>query len=104
LAVHCIVECYVNQWAYVLVGICGYSYMESGRKVVEIFKAQGWSSVVTSHLVEYVLGCTIWTIGIVNGLLSMITEVGVNYFYRSHGYSMSFVFGQLPKPQWWSFG
>ena len=52
------VKFYVNQWAYVLVGINGYSYKESGRKVVKIFKAWGWSSVVTNHLVEYVLGCT----------------------------------------------
>lgn len=80
------------------------SYKESGRKVVEIFKAWGWSSVVTSHLMEYVLGCTTWTIGIVNRLLSIITEIGVNYSYRRNGYSMSFVFGQVIKPQWWSFG
>ena len=49
---------YCNQWAYVYVGIYGYSYLESGRKVVELFKARGFSSFVTNDLVGYVLGFT----------------------------------------------
>jgi hypothetical protein len=80
----CILEClatlfeeiieYFNQWAYVFVGIYGYSYLESGRRVMELFRARGWTSIVTNGLVGYVLGFITFTMGIITGAAALIVE------------------------------
>jgi hypothetical protein len=77
----CILEClarilddvmeYFNQWAYVFVGIYGYSYLDSGRKVMELFRAKGWTTIITDSLVHYVLGCITMAMGITNGILAI---------------------------------
>jgi Plasma-membrane choline transporter len=112
--VGCILEClvrllediidYFNQWAYVFVGIYGYSYIESGKKVLELFKARGISSIVTNDLVGYVLGFTTTTVAVVNGLVSMTALILVDNLYSTEDRSASFVFGPIPGPMWWSFG
>ena len=76
----CILEClarllediidYFNQWAYIFVGIYGYSYLESGRRVMELFRARGWTSIITNGLVSYVLGFITFMMG--NGLVSYV--------------------------------
>lgn len=80
----CILEClarllediidYFNQWAYVFVGIYGYSYLESGRRVMELFRARGWTSIVTNGLVGYVLSFVTFTMGIITGVAALIVE------------------------------
>ena len=49
---------YFNKWAYVYIGVYGYSYQESGRRVMELFKERGWTSIVSDILVSYVLNFT----------------------------------------------
>jgi len=80
----CILECilrmlediieYFNQWAYVFVGMYGYSYIESGRKVMELFRARGWTAIITDDLVGYVLNVTAVTVAIVSGLIALAIE------------------------------
>ena len=81
---YCILECilsllediieYFNQWAYVLIGIYGYNYLESGRRVMELFRARGWTAIITNDLVGYVLLFTSVVVGILTGLCAVIIE------------------------------
>lgn len=81
---YCILECilsllediieYFNQWAYVLIGIYGYNYLESGRRVMELFRARGWTAIITNDLVGYVLSFTSVVVGILTGLCAVMIE------------------------------
>jgi hypothetical protein len=57
----CILSClediieYFNQWAYVFVGIYGTGYLESGKMVLELFKARGITAIISNGLASYVL-------------------------------------------------
>jgi hypothetical protein len=95
---------YFNQWAYVFVGIYGYSYIDSGKKVLELFEARGISSIMTDNLVGYVLGFTTTTVAVVNGLVAMAALTLIDNLFSTEDSSSSFVFGPLPGPMWWSFG
>ena len=63
----CILEClarlledileYFNQWAYVFVGVYGYDYIESGKRVITLLRTKGFTTIITDNLVGYVLGC-----------------------------------------------
>ena len=74
----CIVECcgtvledvldYFHQWSYVFIGIYGYGYIESGRKVLELFRSKGFISIISERLVSYVTGCITFTLGILTGV------------------------------------
>lgn len=48
----CILSClaslveYFNKWAYIYVGVYGFSYMEAGKSVFELFKNRGWEAII----------------------------------------------------------
>jgi len=54
--VQCILQCledileYFNKWAMVYVGLYGYGYIEAGKNVISLFKARGWTTVITEDL------------------------------------------------------
>lgn len=107
----CLLEClirlfediieYFNQWSYVYVGIYGYSYLESGRRVVELFRAKGWTAIITNRLVQYVLGFTTFTVSIATGLAASLVDALVT---QSHGTDESYILGPLVGPKYWAFG
>lgn len=138
----CILEClarilddvmeYFNQWAYVFVGIYGYSYLDSGRKVMELFRAKGWTTIISDNLVHYVLGCVTMGMGITNGILAigilqLVDQEGWHnnwYFLDDDAYTtmndsspflstltssdqdlppQSYIFGPLPGKRWIAF-
>lgn len=91
---------YFNQWAYCFVAIYGLSYLDSGRKVVELFRARGWSTIVTDKLVGYATAFTSCSVGFVSGLMGMLIERQI----QSNGDTdESFLFGDLPGPYAWAF-
>lgn len=112
----CIFECiaklledvleYFNQWAYVFVGIYGFSYMESGKRVMELFRARGWTAIINNHLVSYVLGFTSSVVGVAVGLDAALYEWVLTKSNPSAGVEDgdSFIFGPLPGPRWWAAG
>ena len=99
---YCVLECilsllediieYFNQWAYVLIGIYGYSYLESGRRVMELFRARGWTAIITNDLVGYVLSFTSVVVGILTGLCAVIIESMAS---SGNGSGASFFFGDV---------
>eukprot|EP00977_Amphora_coffeiformis_P024075 scaffold15034_cov181-Amphora_coffeaeformis.AAC.7 len=103
----CILEClarlledileYFNQWAYVFVGVYGYSYLESGRRVMELFRAKGFTSIITNSLVGYVLGFTQFAVALLTGAAGVALEALITNGHS--GYiedGESYVFGPLP--------
>jgi hypothetical protein len=84
----CILECltrwledileYFNQWAFVYVGIYGFSYLESGRRVLELFRARGWTSIITDNLTGYVLGVITLAVGFLTGAIGLFVETLVS--------------------------
>uniref|UniRef100_A0A7S2HDT4 Choline transporter-like protein n=1 Tax=Helicotheca tamesis TaxID=374047 RepID=A0A7S2HDT4_9STRA len=78
----CILRCieniveYFNQWAYIYVGIYGYSYLESGKKVIELFKDRGWTALFTTDLASHVLMFTTIFVGIITGLIGILIDIG----------------------------
>jgi hypothetical protein len=109
----CILDCilsllediveYFNQWAYVFVGIYGYSYLESGKKVVELFRARGWTSIITNSLVGYVLAFSMFTIAIVTGLTALVIDAMVTKGHTLGKDELSYIFGPLPGHGYYAF-
>mmetsp|Transcript_61449 Transcript_61449/g.73004 ORF Transcript_61449/g.73004 Transcript_61449/m.73004 type:complete len:500 (-) Transcript_61449:263-1762(-) len=103
--IDCILACiesvieYFNKWAYVYVGLYGYSYMEAGKNVITLFENKGWTTIITDNLVDNVLAMMSLAIGLVSGLIGLIVaEIDKANFqelgYESPG-SVGFIIGLL---------
>jgi hypothetical protein len=78
----CIVEClvsvleslfeYFNKWGFVYVGLYGYSYVEAGPKVMELFRMRGWGAILNDQLVYRVLSWMSFVMGILSGLVGVL--------------------------------
>mmetsp|Transcript_33891 Transcript_33891/g.40611 ORF Transcript_33891/g.40611 Transcript_33891/m.40611 type:complete len:471 (-) Transcript_33891:283-1695(-) len=78
----CIIDCilgcieaiveYFNKWAYVYVGLYGYSYLDAGKNVIQLFQNKGWSVIVADNLVDNVLFMVSVGIGLITGLIGLV--------------------------------
>lgn len=61
LVVSCLFGCarknltYMNKWAFVYVGLYGYSFFEAGKNVTILFNGRGWKRMVTDDLSDNIL-------------------------------------------------
>jgi hypothetical protein len=59
--VDCCLQClqgileYFNKFAYIYVGMYGYSYLEAGKNVMTLFHAKGWNIIIADDLVSNTL-------------------------------------------------
>lgn len=83
---------FFNQWAYVYIGVYGYGYVKSGKKVMELFKSRGWTSITSNFLVSYVLNFTSLIVASVTGGIAIALD---NNKVGIEGYWDSFVVGFL---------
>ena len=60
---------YFNKWAFIYVGLYGYDYMTAGKNVVTLFRARGWSSIISNNLVNRTLTMVATFIGLATGLI-----------------------------------
>jgi hypothetical protein len=66
----CLLSCieslleYFNKWAFVYVGVYGYSYCEAGKSVMQLFKDRGWEAVIADDLVGMALFMTSVVVGL----------------------------------------
>lgn len=77
-ALGCIIQCllacieeiidYLNKYAFVYVGLYGYSYLEAGKNVLQLFTNRGWSVIYTDTLCEFLLFMISCGIGLLTGL------------------------------------
>lgn len=63
---------YFNKWAFVYVGLYGYSYLEAGKSVMTLFRDRGWTAIISDNLVNRVLALACLAIGLIVALVSVI--------------------------------
>lgn len=85
---------YFNKWAYVYVGLYGYGYVDAGKKVINLFKTRGWSTIIADNLVNRLLGIMSLTIGLLTGVCSLFAAFLVEEFESKQGWvPIGFVVG-----------
>lgn len=76
--IDCILACiesiieYFNKWAYVYVGLYGYSYLDAGKNVITLFQNKGWTTIITDDLAENVLFMMSFVIALITGAVGLI--------------------------------
>lgn len=74
----CILGClqnimeYVNQWAYVYVGVYGYPFRTSGKAVMDLFNNRGWTAVINDDLTSSALSFGALGVGIVTCCIGLL--------------------------------
>jgi len=105
----CIIDCilgciesiveYFNKWAYVYVGLYGYSYLDAGRNVITLFQNKGWTSIITDDLTDNVLFMVSVGIGLLTGLVGLVIANLDQNLFANMGFddpgSVGFVLGFL---------
>lgn len=76
--IQCILSCIqgiiesLNRWAYVYIGLYGFSYLEAGRNVMQLFEHKGWTAIVSDDLADNVLFMMSVAIGLASGLVGIV--------------------------------
>lgn len=103
----CILDCIVqigdellrvfHQWAFIFVALYGYSYVESGKRVMQLFRERGFTAIITDNLVSYVLGVTAMTIGLATAATGCLLEHSISQaLSSSDSFGQSHTFEQEP--------
>lgn len=58
------------------VGLYGYTFIESGKNVINLFKTRGWTTIVTDTLAQGVLGMVSAAVGLITGLVALAIAHG----------------------------
>ena len=72
--------------------------MEAGKRVIGLFKARGWETIIADNLVNRLLGIMSLTIGLTTGLCSLCAAFLVEEFESKQvwlgiGFGMGFLIG-----------
>ena len=96
--VDCILSClqgileYFNKWAYIYVGLYGYSYLDAGKNVMTLFKNRGWDVIIADDLVSNTLGLVSLIVGLLIGGLGLAVDASTNWFDSVGDSSQIFAF------------
>ncbi|KAL7520603.1 hypothetical protein ACHAWX_005320 [Stephanocyclus meneghinianus] len=74
---------YFNTWAYVFVGIYGYTFLDAGKNVLELFKTRGWTTIITDNLAQSVLTMLSAAVGLITGLVALAIAHGQGMMFGS---------------------
>lgn len=97
--IDCILGCiegileYLNKWAYVYVGLYGYSYLDAGRNVMTLFQHKGLTTLITDDLTDNVLVMVSAAIGLACGLVGLIIGKLDQDLFSGIGYDNAGVVG-----------
>lgn len=100
----CIVDCllrcledileYFNKFAYIYVGMYGYSYLEAGKNVMTLFQQKGWSIIISDNLVSNVLSLFCLIVGGLTGCVGLVmNEIEPSWFAGYGSSAMGVAFG-----------
>lgn len=83
------------KWAFIYVGLYGYSYLEAGKNVFTLFRNRGWEAIIADDLIQNVLFLMALVTGGVMGGVALIIEISTNLFEDAGGDSkaISFLLG-----------
>ncbi|KAL3775287.1 hypothetical protein ACHAWO_013093 [Cyclotella atomus] len=80
----CLVDCclsclqgileYFNKFAYIYVGMYGYSYLQAGKNVFTLFKNKGWTVIVNDDLISNCLSLFNLVVGALVGLFGLLMK------------------------------
>jgi len=82
----CILSCiesiieYFNKWAYIYVGLYGYSYCQAGKNVMTLFHDRGWDAIITDDLVSNTLLLVSVVTGLITGCIGIILTLFTDWF------------------------
>jgi hypothetical protein len=78
----CIVDCCLrcvesvvelfNRFALVYCAVHGYGFIKAGRAVMDLFRARGWTTIITDFLVDICLNMMSIGVGMLTGLLCLV--------------------------------
>ena len=98
--VDCLLQCleglleYFNKYAYIYVGMYGYSYLEAGKNVITLFNARGWSVIISDDLISNVLSLFCLIIGLLTGCVGLVlNETNPSWFMGFQGSAQGIAFG-----------
>ncbi|KAL7470443.1 hypothetical protein ACHAXS_010696 [Conticribra weissflogii] len=104
----CLVECllsclegileYFNKFAYIYVGLYGYSYLEAGKNVFTLFQQKGWTVIINDDLVSNTLSLFCLVIGLLTGAIGLVmNETNPSWFegFKEAGMGVAFGFSFL---------
>lgn len=83
----------LNRWAYVYVGLYGFSYLEAGRNVVQLFENKGWTAIISDDLADNVLVMMSVAIGLASGLVGLVIGFFDSSMFQDLGYAAAPGFG-----------
>ena len=69
--------------AYVFVGLYGYTFLEAGKNVINLFKTRGWTTIITDNLAQSVLSMLSAAVGLLTGLIAMAIAHGQGMVFGS---------------------
>jgi len=86
--VTCIAQCllywiervaqYFNKFAFIYVGLYGYSYLEAGKNVFSLFKNRGFTVIINDGLVGRMLGMVCFCIGLIDSCIAAVLALGAD--------------------------
>eukprot|EP00554_Chaetoceros_debilis_P000614 CAMPEP_0194083730 /NCGR_PEP_ID=MMETSP0149-20130528/9729_1 /TAXON_ID=122233 /ORGANISM="Chaetoceros debilis, Strain MM31A-1" /LENGTH=515 /DNA_ID=CAMNT_0038766181 /DNA_START=48 /DNA_END=1592 /DNA_ORIENTATION=- len=59
-----------NEWAFVYVGLYGYSFIDAAKNVITLFKSRGWTAIITDYIVDRVLTMVSFGTGLFTGAVA----------------------------------
>jgi len=97
----CIAECCLgmlesllelfNSFAFVYVGLYGYSFIDAAKNVINLFKERGWSTIITDSLAHFVLTLVSLCVGLIVGGISTL----ISYSAQLNVEGAAFLIGLL---------
>ena len=86
---------YFNKWAFVYVGLYGYSFIDSGKNVTTLFKTRGWTTIITDNLVGSVLAMLSVGVGLITGLIGILlaSMKGLGAEFAGGAFAVGFIVG-----------
>lgn len=84
-----------NEWAFVYVGLYGYSFIEASKNVITLFKSRGWTAIITDYMIDRVL----MMLSLGNGLLAGGCAAYISYAFNlglaGEAFTVGFFIGVL---------
>mmetsp|Transcript_21216 Transcript_21216/g.27400 ORF Transcript_21216/g.27400 Transcript_21216/m.27400 type:complete len:502 (-) Transcript_21216:1243-2748(-) len=97
----CILGCieslieYFNKWAFVYVGLYGFSFMDAGKNAMQLFISRGWTAIITDTMLDTVLFMVSLGVALIIGVLSMAIGATLVNNPDSNTMGAAFILGLL---------